>query len=286
MKKQLVVNADDLGLAESVNRAILDSFRTGIVTSASLMVNGAALDGALDVVRAEPDLDVGLHLALVDAPPLSPPETIPSLLARDGRLVGHYRKLVARLALGRAAYAEIETELQSQFEKILSLGIQPSHVDSHQHVHVWPGLLEVVIRLCKQYGIQYVRCLTEPCFTNWSRLSRVLLSLPVSFPLRRLSLRAKARVEAAGLRTSDHFFGFVDRSGLTEAVVRRIIESMPPGVGELMCHPGYASPELRASDPRGDNREMDFEALTSSSVKEALERCDVELTTYAHATGR
>ena len=83
--KQLIVNADDLGLTPGVNRGILRAFRDGIVTSASLLVTGSAFEEAVTLARQNPELDVGLHLALVEERAVLGREALPTLVDETGR---------------------------------------------------------------------------------------------------------------------------------------------------------------------------------------------------------
>ena len=106
--KNLIVNADDLGWTEGVNRGIVEAFHHGIVTSASLLANGAAFAGGVDSARSAPGLGVGVHLNLTDGPPVADPEAIKSLLNSAGQFAGSPESLLLRRARRGLLLTEVE----------------------------------------------------------------------------------------------------------------------------------------------------------------------------------
>src|SRR5579871_2214342 len=106
--RNLIVNADDLGWSDGVNRGIAEGHRNGIVTSASLLANGVAFASALELARATRGLGVGVHLNLSDGPPCADPESVPSLLGSDGELAGGPESLLLRRARGALELREVE----------------------------------------------------------------------------------------------------------------------------------------------------------------------------------
>src|SRR5260370_16984488 len=101
--KRLVVNADDFGWSEGVNRGIVEAYRNGIVTSATVLANGAAFDGATQLARQERRLGVGVHLNLSDGAPLLARWEVPSLGNEGGQFSGGPMKLVARMLAGEVS---------------------------------------------------------------------------------------------------------------------------------------------------------------------------------------
>ena len=126
--KNLIVNADDLGWTDGVNRGIVEAFRHGIVTSTSLLANGAAFAGGVEAVRTAPGLGVGVHLNLSDGPPVADRETVTSLLNDDGEFAGGPGSLLLRRARRGLPLAEVENEWDAQIQKIRDAGIAPTDV--------------------------------------------------------------------------------------------------------------------------------------------------------------
>ncbi len=136
----LIVNADDFGIAESTNRAIAACHDAGVVTSATLMVNMPAARHAVALARDRPDLGLGLHVNLTLGVPVSDPSSVSSLIDVDGRFFGR-SDFERRAVLGKFRGAEVEAEIRAQMRRCAELGVQPSHFDSHQHVHALPGVM-------------------------------------------------------------------------------------------------------------------------------------------------
>ena len=155
--KQLIVNADDFGLTNQVNRGILEAHRHGIVTSATLMANGEAFESAVEIARHAPDLGVGIHLNLTQGIPVSPAHTIRTLVDKRGRLYLSPGRLWRGVVTRQVSLDDIHTELRAQIAKVRRAGISPTHLDGHKHVHVLPGISKVVIRLAGDFGIRSVR---------------------------------------------------------------------------------------------------------------------------------
>lgn len=244
--RQLIVNADDFGFTRDVNAGIIEAHERGIVTSTTLMSTGAAFADAVERARAHPKLDVGCHLVLVGAPGLPP-----SLAA-----------LAAAVVAKRLRVLDI---LRSQVEKILRAGLYPTHLDTHKHTHLLAPVFEAVARVAGEFGILWVRRpLPAPLF------GRVLERIPARY----------------GLRMTDHFAGFrlTGRFGAAELV--RMIERLPPGVTEFMCHPGRCTEELRRAPTRlKESREREVAALTAPEVREALAAAGVRLVSFRELSG-
>jgi chitin disaccharide deacetylase len=274
----LIVNADDLGISSSVNRAIFEGHDHGVITSASLMATGAAFDEAVLGAKARPGLGVGVHLVLHDEKPILPPERIPDLVGADGRLKP-LGSVVRSLILGRIPVAQAEAEYAAQIERVIAAGIRPTHFDSHCHLHAFPALGRVVHALGKRYGIT---CARRP---ELDSLSEFIGAPPSRYPLALLiTLSHKLAHLRLGdaLRMPDDFIGLGRSGDLDSGWVVRAVASLAPGrVSELMVHP---SDGTDAGDPHGDHgpakRRVEFESVTSPLVRAALEKRGVKLVDY------
>lgn len=270
--RQLIVNADDLGMSPQVNEGVARAHRRGLVTSTSLMATREAWDDALHVLRALPRLAVGVHLTWVDGRPLSAASTVPSLLDGRGRFLAGWPALVRRYVAGRLALDEVEQEAQAQIERVIAAGLRPDHLDSHEHVHLLPGVFERVVRLAQRYEIPAIRVPAEPAFDgpgDWGRCVGVLRR----GVLRLLSCRARRVAEAAGVWVAPRCYGIADSCRLTEARVLRLLRQLPEGISELMCHPGIGYESF-------GNRPRELQALTSAAVQELLAGQGIVLTTF------
>lgn len=238
--KRLIINADDFGFTCDVNAGILQAHREGVVTSTTLMANGDAFEDAVRLARQTPTLDVGCHLVLV-----------------QGHSVLHGRPLPEtpiQLILHKIdAYAE----LRAQIQKILAAGIRPTHLDSHKHTHLLPGVFRAVVRLAQEFSIPYVR---RP--------------LPSVQYYRRIA-------QASGVRMTDHLLGFRLTGTLTEDTLAAAIERLPEGETEFLCHPGLLGPELaQASTRLKESRVRELEALTSPRIRALISAKAIRLSPF------
>src|SRR5207247_912405 len=133
--KGLIVNADDFGFTRGVNRAVVRAFKTGIVTSTTIMANGEAFDDAVELALANPGLGVGCHLAVVGGLPVSPPADVSSLVDNGGVLPTTLTRLMFKLARGSVSTEELTREFRAQLERVAQAGIKLKHVETHKHYY-------------------------------------------------------------------------------------------------------------------------------------------------------
>jgi chitin disaccharide deacetylase len=287
--KNLIVNADDLGWTEGVNRGIVDAHRRGLVTSTSLLANGRAFATALEVSRNHPELGIGVHLNLSDGAPCADASEVRGLLNVAGQLEGGPENLLLRIAARKLSLKEVGREWDAQITKIKAAGISPTHLDGHKHVHMLPGLFELALRLAKRHGIAAIRIAHEAS-TLRSALSmgseqtgKVLLKQGVQARgLKLLARDAREMAERAGIAAADYFCGIAQTGVMTREGVERLLEALPEGTTEFMCHPGYADEELRQSPTRlQESRQQELEILTDTEIRKLVATRGIRLINYA-----
>jgi predicted glycoside hydrolase/deacetylase ChbG (UPF0249 family) len=266
--RRLIVNADDLGLHPGINAGILHCHRDGIVTSASICAGGAAVDDAIAGVKAS-GLDLGVHLTLSGEVPVSPASALPTL-APAGRLPAYFPALFWGLTTGRIRTAEVERELAAQIERVAAAGVVPSHLDSHQHVHLHPALLPIVVRLAGRFGVRALRA--------GRRVVPLLGLRPAALAV--FAWRAARRARRAGLCSPDAMLGVAESGRLSEARLVRAIDRLPEGTSELVCHPGTDGAAIGTAYAWGFAWDDETRALTGARVREALARRAVQLVSY------
>jgi len=154
----MIVNADDFGISNTVNRAILESMEIGLVTSTSIMANMPGFEDALTLVHEHPILTgrIGVHLNLTEGHPLSVPILdCPTFCNDNGRFV--YDRQRSLFSLTRKGKDAVYEEMRTQLERVLAAGIEPTHLDSHHHLHTEWAIAPLVCRLGREYGIPRVR---------------------------------------------------------------------------------------------------------------------------------
>jgi predicted glycoside hydrolase/deacetylase ChbG (UPF0249 family) len=262
--RRLIINADDYGLTPGINRAIETLQEQRAVTSATLMASAAQTAEAAAYARAHPAFGVGCHIVLVDGEPLAPPEEVASLL-RPGHQT-FYPKLgdfLRAMFAGRIRPEHIEIEAAAQINRLRDSGIQPTHVDTHKHTHMFPAVLNPLLRAAKTTGVGAVRNPFEP---GWSvdatAAAPRLRKTEVTFLRAMYARRFLNGVKDAGIATCDGTIGIAATGSLDAATLRAILAAVPEGTWELVCHPGHIDAALHNVETRlRESREIEFEAL-------------------------
>jgi hopanoid biosynthesis associated protein HpnK len=270
---KVIVTADDFGFSSEVNRAVLRAHREGVLTSASLMVTGDAVDEAVEIARANPSLAVGLHLALSRARSALPREAVPDLVDSDRMFPNGAVSAGLRLYFSRRARTQLRAEIEAQFEAFARHGIPLSHVDGHQHLHAHPAVLPIVTELASRQGAQGLRIPSEPLLASLrADRSRPVYKLAVAL--------GHAFVRGFGSRSPrgscQLVIGSMMSGGMTDDYVISMLSASRVQVSEVFFHPC----EEESGEPYGPNP-GDLRALLSPRLKEFLTSSDYELTTYA-----
>lgn len=254
--KRLIINADDFGFTRDVNAGIIHAHRCGVLTSTTLMANGAAFEDAVHWAKETPSLDIGCHLVLVQGRSLLTGKPFPDRI----------KQLLAALAKRQL---DVYSELRAQVKAIFAAGLRPTHLDSHKHTHIVPGIFRAVIRLAHEFGIPYVR-----------------LPLDETVPLARVPCALASRyyrsiASTSRIRMTDRFLGYRFTGSLTEQMLAATLERLPEGMTELMCHPGFAGPELQQARTRlKESRQRELEALTAPAIRELISANGIRLTGF------
>jgi predicted glycoside hydrolase/deacetylase ChbG (UPF0249 family) len=252
LSRLLIVNADDLGRSEGVNRGIFEAHERGVVTSATLMVSFPGAGPAAAELERHPRLGVGLHVTLTGAAPTLPPREVPSLVDNQG--------LLARKpeTIGEVEPREVLAEVRNQLALFRRLtGRMPTHLDSHHHSHRLPVVLDAVLEVAREEGL----------------------------PVRRASEEVASRATAAGVRTTDRFVESFFGEAATLEELLEIARGLGSGITELMCHPGYADEELRQGRGYADARERELAVLTDPRAAATIEELGIGLTHFGALCG-
>lgn len=273
MPPRLIVNADDFGLTAGINRAIVDLFEAGAISSATLMATAPASTQAIALALRNPGLGIGCHLTFVDGVPVSHPDSIPTLLGADGKCFRpSYLDFVQALLRGTIDGAELAREAQAQIQQLQRAGLDLTHVDTHKHLHCFPLVFETVCYIAGRCGVAALRNPFEPAWSS---------SLAHPSLMRRLQLAALPRIsidrkgerfrevmrEARALGVaSDGTLGIAATGTLHSAGLRTLLTRLcaepDDAVYELCCHPGHVDDALRRMPTRLlESRAFEYHAL-------------------------
>lgn len=243
---RVIINADDLGLSSRVNDAIFGLMKRGRLTSSTLMANGPALEDAAIRTKEFPRCSFGVHLNLTDLRPLTTDAALRPLLSETGDFARRARDVLYNPALLEA----VEREWIAQIEKVRSLGVLVSHLDSHHHTHTHAPLFKVLKRVQAKAGIRKVRTtmnLYHPTDPLVGGAKQRLKKLGWHAALRWLSPRTK---------TTDLFTWFW--------IYHDLLPSVPnSGTVELMVHPGSDDPIFKREEQLMD---IPWESRSKSPV--------------------
>jgi chitin disaccharide deacetylase len=245
MTRFLIVTADDFGIHEAVNQAVSEASTAGILTAASLMVGAAAAQDAVRRARELPGLRVGLHLVLADGLAVLPRRQIPDLVDEQGRFgSGMWLDGVRYFAMP-ALRQQLEAEIRAQFAAFARTGLVLDHVNAHKHFHLHPTLLEMIVRIGREFGMSAVRVPHEPMW--YSRRGAGVGAMAATAFLMPWVAMMKARLRAGGIAYNDQVFGIASSGQLDERTLLDILANLPPGVSEIYLHPAQTQSPITPS---------------------------------------
>ena len=244
--KRLIVTADDFGLSPGVVTGIVEAHERGIVTATSLMVNAPAFEAASAWAHQHETMAVGLHFVLTFGAPLGPLAPLENLVDAEGRFL----RLETKAHEGATA-DEVRAELRAQLERFeAAVGRRPSHIDGHHHVHVLGGILDAVLEQAARLDV----------------------------PVRSIDRESRERIRGAGVATADRFIDrFYGEGNVGEDSLLTILDALPEGTSELMCHPARVDTKLERLSSYVEPREVELRTLSSARVRRALEKAGITL---------
>lgn len=299
----LIINADDFGFTPGITEGIVQAFQEGVLTSTSAMIN---MPGAPERIararRQESRLPVGLHLNITTGKPVLPAAQVSTLVDHEGRF---YTVMQLLERLPHISRSELNAELHAQATLLRESSGPFDHIDYHQMVlSLYQPFYSLVIDLARDYSVS----VRQPAFNRFVRVKlsrpagarraaiKMLLGMLLRRPLFMLRLMPKvspagsnrlpAQLKAAGVPTTDWFIAsFFDCPYLENFLA--ILEQMPVGISELMCHAGRVDDDLLSDgDTYIYQREKELEILVDPGVRETIERIGIELVDFSALQNR
>lgn len=279
MKKQLIINADDFGIHPAVNEAVHKAATEGILTSTSLMAGGDAFDEAVEMARSMPSLGIGIHLTLVGGiKPVLPPSEVPSLTWDNGVFCHDYGKLIVRDLEGKISLSEVYAEWDAQIQKIMNTGLPVTHMDGHQHMHMWPHFYPIARDLAKKYHISCMRVPDEDVLFGMK--DGHIIRWAAKNGLSLLSRMHRPDLKKNHIRTNDHFFGMLYGGHLSPERFAKFILQTKLGITEIMCHPSADTRAMEDTFHWGYHGEDELAGLLADINRELIEKKQISLISY------
>ena len=275
ISKYLIINADDFGLDENIDRGIAESFAAGLIKSASLVPNGAAFGHALNLAN-EHSVAIGIHLCLTAEKPVLSREGVKSLINEEGLLSKDCYSLICKIYGKKIKLSEIERELEAQIKKVLDSGIIPTHLDGHDYIHLIPPVFDIIIKLAVKYGIKWIRypAITSRdihCFSVSGCCKKMWLDIFSAGQIKNLS--------KSGVKFPDFSYGIMLSGRLNTDMMNVILQKIDSGISDITCHPGY-SPENKKYAAWRYSWQEEMSLLKSNDLKSRLDGLNIEVTNY------
>lgn len=273
--RSLIINADDFGMSNEVNEGIKIGIKSGMVTSVSVLANMPYFDDAVEFLREHKEVSVGLHFNITEGTPVLTPNEVGSLLKEDDTFFSWIGLLLQ--LIGRSAKIEhVRKELLAQFQKLENTGIKITHIDSHHHIHLFPPIFKFFVQLADEKGIESLRC---HHFNIWG-LTTGIKKMPKARQLL-IDLGLWLNSISHNHRHFNEVDGIYDVNwdvNLTENELTGILNNLPEGKTELICHLGVLSPtgNKRFLEPRSKALEL----LQSPNFKAQILKSEIKLVNY------
>lgn len=275
--KNLIVNADDFGRHELINRAVEIAFRTGILKSATIMAGGNFFEDAVKIAKKNKNLGVGIHFTLANGFPVLPPENIPTLVNDDGVFHENYIIFLKKYLQGKISHDEIKSELAAQLEKVQRAEINLTHFDSHQHLHHIPGIIDIALDLAKNAKIFKMRVSHSKIFDGeLDSIGKFIGRLGLGS----LAKFATHKAHKKNFATPEHFAGIVAGESVSENFLENLIENLQEGTTEIMLHPGTDNKILQNYCDWQHDFEEELRAVTSDKILKLIDEKNIFVTNF------
>jgi len=278
--KVLVVNADDMGVSDDIDSGIIECFKNGIVRDTSILATGEYFAHAVGLLKENKITAAGVHISLTGGfKSVLPHEKVRTITDKNGVFAGHFPEFISAYASGRISRAEVAAECAAQIAKVKKENFYISHLDSHEHIHMFPPVLDIVMQAAKDEKVPYIRIpnekvpfaklAAEP--VNWFRHAALSVFC---------CMAKKAFQKNGSLMYNNHFLGHFHAHKLTEGDFLSFINDLPDGVTEIGCHPGFFGANISRTRPWYKSCEEEVKALCSDSVKLAIKEKGIRLCSY------
>ena len=278
--RRLIVNGDDFGLSGEVNEAVILAFKSGILTSTSLMASGEAFDQAVALAKENPGLAVGLHVVCVNGRPVLPPSEIPNIVGKTGDFFSDPALAGLKYFFRPGAKKELFREIGAQFEKFARAGLNFSHVDSHCHMHVNPAVLDVLLRIAPSYGVKRIRVPADDFFAALPFLRSPVKTAGYALVFKLLTRRMKRIAGKRGFIFPPTVYGNLLTGEMSREYVLSLLDRLKEGTAELYLHPALPLGPLDRADAKLLQASRELAILIDPEVRAKIARLGLTLSTY------
>lgn len=270
---RIIINADDFGITKGVNRAIFKLAEAKIVTSTSVMSN---IPHYLEIKNINSATGIGIHLNLTIGKPVLPTKMISTLINKSGNFF-NLPTLIKMTKNGKISKKEVEAEFDAQTKRLIDIGIQPDHINSHQSLLKYPFFIPIFKKIAKKYCIKAVRSYSPRKFVLKRLLSlrKIVKSLYLEYQ--------KIKWKHDGFNVTNKYDSLLGINLTHETAIKRLNEifhNLPKGVLELTVHPGYCDDDNSLLGNYLYEREIEVNTLLSKDFKKIKENSKAALISF------
>ena len=276
MKKNFILNADDFGMSEAFNKAVLEGNTQGILTSASICANGEAFESAINEILPQcPTLSLGVHLNIIEGKSLT---ECPLLTDKNGQFNNGYISMILK-SFNKDFIEQVEKEFRAQIEKVLSVA-HVDHIDSHVHTHAIPNIFKLTAKLAKEYNIPYIRTQFEKPYITPILEKHLNKKYPPNILkiilLNTFTLLNKPVAKRYNLKFNDYLIGV----GYTGMMDNKTIEYglkvlNKDCLAECLIHP------CKFNEPKDDSHYYEYLATLNEDLAEKIPQFGFELINHS-----
>jgi len=279
MDRRIIINADDFGLCEGVNRAVAEAHIDGILTSATIMTSMPAAANAVKIAKQLPGLGIGVHLNLTEGPLVSMDTDAQILADSDGQLTHSTTALSFYSLVSRRFRNAIKTELAAQIRWVLERDLRPTHLDSHKHIHSFPAIYPLVCDLARQFEIPAIRFAYEP--KSFSDVSWPQSTKAGRKKARLIRIMARInRIQNTDFFKTDMLLGVAHTGNINASFFRAVASYNRATVAEIMTHPGFTDGLENCKTTLIQQRKSEFDTLCSEKTRQYLTKAGIKLVHY------
>lgn len=280
MTKKFILNADDFGMSQAFNRAVLKGYQNGILTSASICANGEAFESAIsEVIPQCPDLSIGVHLNIIEGKSLT---NVSSLTDENGIFNNGYGAMILK-SCNNEFLRQVEQEFRAQIEKIMAR-TKIDHIDSHVHTHAIPNIFKIVVKLAKEYNIPYIRTQFEHPYLIPSIKKHLTIAYPINLIkimlLNTFTIINSNIVKENNLKTNDYLIGVGYTGMMDDKSIAYGLNALKNKdcIAEALIHPCDYDSDIK------DHHTTEFELTQNEDLRDFIKEIGFELSNHTNSS--
>lgn len=287
--KYAIISGDDFGLSDSINEAVMRSFKEGILKSASLLINAKRSKEAVELANKNQQLDLGIHLCIVQGRPILKHKDVATLLDNNGYFLKNHAEFLMKLRRNKINLREVESEFHEQIRRAFGYNLNITHLDTHQHIHIHQPILKILVKLAKKFRIPCIRYPVEmhygvkPALATFSNITNISKFMLINTHRRGI----KNILDKNNISHTDCIMGIYNAGALNNVAFKQMLSLVQEGITEIIFHPATKNEDFSKEFPGGFknfNWEEEFRVLMNPAFKDLAAREHIEFVSFKDLT--